>query len=274
VRRKLAQAAASVGVEAAPIENAAETDVSFAETREEIDRLRAGDDTLYEAGGTAGAAQTGEEYRQELRRALKRMGDRIRALPWRAGSGLLKGDRRGYVFCAAVGDRIFVRFTPAADEPVIRELGTCLRLVECQESTERVVTDTMLAGVYVAWHKARQGIFEDWSAQTDPANLQPRISPFSRHLAEFVRSSPPADVEQARLIRCVEAIEAPISRREETELRRVFEQQYPGNRAKVAAIIGAVESLGLEPFEPPDPLPPIDPEEIHLICWMGVEAES
>jgi hypothetical protein len=274
VRRKLAQAAASVGVEAAPIENAAETDVSFAETRGEIERLREADATIYEAGGTPGAAQTGEEYRQELRKALRRLGDRIRTMPWRAGSGLRKGEHPGYVFCAAVGDRIFVRFAPAADEPVVRELGMCLRLVECQETTERVVTDAMLAGVYGAWQRARQDIYNDWTTQTDPANLQPRVGPFSRQLAEFLRANPPSGVTQDRLTRCLEAIEAPIPRREESELRRVFDQEYPGNRAKAEAVVRTAEALGLEPFQPPDPLPPISPDEIHLICWMGIEAEK
>src|SRR5262249_46452428 len=90
VRRKLAQAAAWVGVEVAPIERGAEGGQTFTETREEIERLQQGDASLYEAGGTAGAAQSGEEYRQELRRALLRWGDAIRGLPWKAGSGLVK----------------------------------------------------------------------------------------------------------------------------------------------------------------------------------------
>src|SRR5207245_1259226 len=54
VRWKLAQAAASVGVESAPIERGAQRDACFAETREEIERLHRGDPALFEAGGTAG----------------------------------------------------------------------------------------------------------------------------------------------------------------------------------------------------------------------------
>jgi superfamily II DNA/RNA helicase len=69
VRYKLAQAAASVGVEVTPIEGGAQSRFAFTETRDEIERLHQGDAGLYEAGGTAGAAQSGEEYRQELRRA-------------------------------------------------------------------------------------------------------------------------------------------------------------------------------------------------------------
>src|SRR5260370_35999389 len=77
VRRKLAQAAASVGVEAAPIEEGSERDQSFAETREEIERLAQHDPALYERGGTAGAAQSGEECRQGLSERLEKEAVRV-----------------------------------------------------------------------------------------------------------------------------------------------------------------------------------------------------
>lgn len=276
VRRKLAQAAASVGVEAAPIEHATETEVSFTESREEIERLRAGDATLYEAGGTAGASMTGEEYRQELRKALKRMGDKIRNLPWRAGSGLVRGDRRGHVFCAAVGDRVFVRFVPAGAKEaaqVDRELGSCLRRIECADGTPRTMPEDLLTGVYAAWDLARHDIYDDWSEKTDPMNLLPKVPTILREVAEFLRKTPPSGVSGDALDRYVQAIEAPLPRREETELRRVFEATYPGKKARADEIARKVEELGLEPFIPPDPLPPITPDEVHLVCWMAVEAE-
>lgn len=38
-----------------------------------------------------------------------------------------------------------------------------------------------------------------------------------------------------------------------------------------AAILEAVKRLGLEPFEAPAPLPPIELEDVRLICWLGTE---
>jgi hypothetical protein len=35
-----------------------------------------------------------------------------------------------------------------------------------------------------------------------------------------------------------------------------------------------IERIGLVPFHAPEPLPPNTPEDVHLICWMGVEAEG
>ncbi len=138
VRRKLAQAAASVGVEAPPLEDGAFGEQSFSETREEIEKLRREDPSIYESGGTEGAAQTGESYRQELRNAVSQRGSFIERLPGRIGSGLRGKDRSGWVFCAQAGDRTYLRFVPLEpDSPIVSELGTCLRLVECEEQTPR-----------------------------------------------------------------------------------------------------------------------------------------
>lgn len=35
-----------------------------------------------------------------------------------------------------------------------------------------------------------------------------------------------------------------------------------------------ISELGLQPFRAPEPLPPIGEDEIHLVCWMGVDTAS
>ncbi len=88
--RKLKTAAASIGVEGEVLPGSAVEEHTFAETREEIERLRAGDTTLFETGGETHAL-SGEEYRQELRAGLEDPATRqlIKALPWGSGSGFL-----------------------------------------------------------------------------------------------------------------------------------------------------------------------------------------
>ena len=39
-------------------------------------------------------------------------------------------------------------------------------------------------------------------------------------------------------------------------------------------LIDQIIETGLEPTAPPPPLPPIDQEEIELLCWMGIEWEG
>lgn len=271
VRRKLAQAAASVGVEDAPIERGATGEQSFAETRDEIEKLRRDDASIYEAGGTEGAAQTGEEYRQELRQALIKFGRSVEDLPWKTGSGLAKGKQPGHLFCATVGERIYLRFVPIDENTgMVSELGTCLRLIECTEDTPRVLPDEMASAAFEAWARARADILASWTFETDPANLQPKVRRLNRLVAAFLRDHPPPDVAQDRLHRCLDAIEAPWSRREENLLRLEWEHPFPSDADKARHLVEEIERIGAEPFHPPDPLPPIEAGEIHLICWLAI----
>ena len=271
VRRKLALAAASVGVEDAPILDGASGDQSFAETREEIEKLHRGDASLYERGGTEGAAQTGEEYRQELRRALERHGDAIERLPWRIGSGMVRADHDGFVFCARVADRIYLRFVPRDQgQPIVSEIGTCLRFLECSEETPRHLPDSGIEGAYEAWQRAREDILHAWAYETDPANLQPKIRRLNRDVADFLRLNPPSEVEFERLHTVLDAIEAPWSIREERQLRTAWERDYPSVGAKGRALVEEVERIGVEPHHAPEPLPPIETVDVNLICWMAL----
>ncbi|CAG0997032.1 hypothetical protein ANRL2_03667, partial [Anaerolineae bacterium] len=250
VRKKLAQAAASVGVEVTPIVDGAEREVSFAETREEIERLHHNDPTLYEAGGTAGAAQSGEEYRQELRRGLAKFGDEIAGLPWKAGSGLAKGSQRGHFFCAQVGTRVYLRFVPLGDGGVrgsiVKEIGTCLRMIECSETTPITLPADLKQTAHASWEAARRDIFDAWTFETDPANLQPKVSKFNRDLADFLRATQPEGVAQGRFEAALDAIEAPCSMREQNMLRAVFDGQHASAKARSKAIVEEVEKIGLE----------------------------
>ena len=36
-------------------------------------------------------------------------------------------------------------------------------------------------------------------------------------------------------------------------------------------LIDQIVETGLEPTAPPPPLPPIEQDEIELLCWMGIE---
>ena len=80
-------------------------------------------------------------------------------------------------------------------------------------------------------------------------------------------------MEQTRVEKCLDAIEAPCSLREQNLLRIVFEGEYASAEAKSVALIEEVERIGLEPFQAPEPLPPIQRDDVHLICWMAIEAE-
>ena len=286
ILEKLAMAAFSVGV-VAPIEGGARGNQVFSETREEIEKLMTEDASLYERGGTSSAAQTGEEYRQTLRKALEHGRARIENLPWKVGSGMKKGARSGVFFCAVVGrdselERTYLRFVsadddwrPKSDEDSIeRELGTCLRLIECKVETPAWRSDALRQRAHDFWDVAQHDILSDWMWETDPANLQPSIRPINHRVAAFIRSNPPPGIPENRMNHALDTLESPWPRRDEMMLHGWFKTDENEATALSQFLIDQILETGLEPVVPPDPRPPITCEDIELLCWMGIEAES
>jgi hypothetical protein len=268
IRAKLAQAAA-IGVEHEVIPGAATGDQVFAETREEIEKLRNEDASILENAGEDPSAHSGEEYRQELRKGLERYGEKaITGLPWGAGSGFINGCASGHFFCAKVGDRVFLRFVPSDGESIVKDTLGCLRLIACKEDTARYVPDAAREAAYAAWKRARRDIFEEWKFATDPANLHPRVRAGMRAAADHIRKYPPPGFTQEQIDQLIECIEAPWGVRVERQIRECLD----GATAIEAsvAIAAKVKELGLEPFKPAPPLPPIDEDEIRLVCWLAV----
>ena len=281
ILNKLAMAAASVGV-AAPIEGAVHGTQVFTETRDEIEKLLREDASLYERGGPAGAAQTGEEYRQTLRKALEENRDGIVDMPWKVGSGMVKGKHRGVFFCAAVGQRTYLRFVlanedwtvSAADGAISGEIGTCLRIIECEPTTETWHPDWLHDRVYDFWEAAQAQILAEWELETDPANLQPRVRPLNLRVAELIRKQRFADIPDEKVLRALDVLEAPWPRREEIMLRQWLKEHPDENEAAARVLLEKVLETGLEPVQPPPVLPPIRSDDIELVCWMATEPSA
>ena len=268
VRRKLAQAAASVGVESEVIPGAATSEVVFAETRKEIEALRREKGEIFENAGEDPCAHSGEEYRQELRKAMEIFGETIQSLAGAAGSGFAGGTQAGHFFCARVGERVFYRFMPREEGETVRDTLGCLKIISCTEETPRRVPPELAESAYGAWVAARKDIFEEWMFATDPANLQPKIRPALRAAAEQLRKFPPSGMTQEDIDKAVESLEAPWGVRIEKVIREAMESS--SGAAASEAIIEKVRLLGLQPYKPPAPLPPIEEEDIELVCWMSV----
>ena len=64
------------------------------------------------------------------------------------------------------------------------------------------------------------------------------------------------------------------SRRDENLLRIVWNNEYSSDKEKSLALIKKIENIGIEPYQAPDPLPLIDKDEIHLICWLAIQSEA
>lgn len=274
IRRKLAQAAASIGLENEVIPKMDVVERNFADTRQEIEAIRQGDATIFETGGEDIHAHSGEEYRQELRKGLERYRDQIERLPGAAGSGLRRGTRRGHFFCARIDNRSFLRFVPADGMPMFRDSLACLRQITCTETTPRCLPDDLREGAYSAWARARDDIYQEWQRGTDPANLQPKIRPLFLDAAAHIKSNIPPEMTLAEADRLVDILEAPYSLRIERSIRSVFNKETLEGIATTRALAEKVKELGLQPWKPPEALPPIDLEDVVLVVWMAVESEN
>jgi hypothetical protein len=277
IMQKIAMAAASIGV-ASPVQGGSAGQQVFTETREEIERLLNEDSTLFERGGSASAGQTGEEYRQTLRRALEQNPQKIPRMPWGVGSGMAKGTKQGAFFCASVGERTYLRFVPTnddwqpidSDEAIVREIGTCLRLIECEEVTPRHVPSSLTQAVYDLWQVAQRDIWTAWMRETDPANLQPKVRPLNQRVAEFIRANRPPDDDGQQVNNALDVLEAPWPRREEILLREWFRDETSSGFEKARILVRNILDTGLEPFNQPQLLPPIEIDSVELVCWMGL----
>jgi hypothetical protein len=259
-------------------------DQNFSDKVEDIESIHDEKPDLYEEGGSSAAAYSGEEYRQELRKALQSREGQITSLPWAAGSGF-EGENPGYFFCARIGDEEFMRFVPRGwqemetdddeDDVLVKDTLTCLKRIECTEETERVLSADTRERVYDAWERAREDIYWQWQEQTDPLNVQPDIRKLFREVSEHLRNNWPDDMTQEKLRTTVASVEAPWPRRYERELRDVYEDETLGAIDKSRELVAKVEDLGLQPYEAPDPLPQLEEEdEVKLVCWMAVAPES
>ncbi len=233
LHQKIRQAAASIGVGEVLPDQIGE-DLTFTETREEIERIRREEADLFERGGTARGALSGEEYRQELRKAIEQeWRARIEELPWGSGSGMaisVDVDRGpAYVFCARVGDhdRAVFRYVDFGghrdpdgsgdndDRPtVVADTLSCLDHARPADgfNTPRELDDDTYRRAFDAWDAARADIVEKWNYLADKANLEPRIPPALARASEVLRTQSPAELTQTQVERAMDSLAAPVSR--------------------------------------------------------------
>ena len=280
LHRKLTHAAASIGVgEVLPAQEGRDT--TFTETREEIERLRREDATLFERGGTTRGALSGEEYRQELRKAIEGgHREHIEALPWGSGSGMATpsaSGHTGYVFCVRVGNwpQPLFRYIEATEEPtIVAETLACLHRARPTAGfdTPRTLDDDTHRGAFDAWNIARDDTVDRWNFLADKANLEPNIPATLRRAGDLLRKHPPPDLTQDKLDETIDSIIAPYTTRTTRAIRAAMATS-PDPTQQVQNILQVIRDLGLQPYTPPKPLPEISADDVHLVCWLALEPQ-
>jgi hypothetical protein len=288
LQRKLKQAAAAVGV-GQVLPGFAGQEVNFTETRDEIDRLRREDASLFEEMGPS--ALSGEEYRRTLERELANpaIRDTVLGIPWGAGTGFVRtgAQQPGMVFCARIADhpKPWFRYVPLTPERRLEmdELGepividdtlTCLAQADPGDSgvqsifEESLTALTLHNAAFDAWAVAKDHIHQAWMHNADPANLSRPVPRVMRDAAAIVRThGMHLGDDQDRL---VARLEAPYAPRIQRAVRDVLNDANLTDRGKADHLLELADNLGLVQQPAPQPLPPIEQGDIHLICWTAI----
>ena len=139
----------------------------------------------------------------------------------------------------------------------------------CEQTTVRHLPEGWRNAAYSAWEAARDDIFEDWSAKTDPMALQRPIPKPLRDAVALLDEFPPPGMDAAEVDRLRDALEVPYDTRTQRAIRAAI-NDHDTPHDKVEAVIAEVRRLGLEPPAPTRTLPEIAKDDIYLVCWMAL----
>lgn len=271
IQDKVKVAARTVGVEAEILPGTETGDVVLG-VKDELERIKKGDASLLELGGEREAPESGEEFRQELRKALEnpRHKTAILDFPWTAGSALATKGPSGFFFCARVGKEPLFRFVTADGTLVDDRVLTSLRRIRCPEDAPTTLTEALRQQAYEAWRIARQHILAKWNELTDPANLQPKIPPSMQRAADIVRSHAAPDWTPEYTASLVARLQAPHGHKIQRPIQEAIRSHEESPQEAAKRLAEVVEELGLQPYERPKPLDVLHEEHIHLVCWMAL----
>ncbi len=80
-------------------------------------------------------------------------------------------------------------------------------------------------------------------------------------------------MSQDAIDEAIDAIEAPYGAR----ILRMFREAMTNGQndfERASAVLTLVRDLGLRPAPVPEPLPVIEVDDIHLVCWMALVPEQ
>ncbi len=278
LQRKLRQAMVTFGGDT-PLPGSTSSDINYADdTRSTLDAIRRGDNELFITGG---GTVLGEEFRQLIRvefgEAASR--DRVKELPWGSGSGFAGSQEEpAWVFCARIGDHPEPRFAHVTrTEGGFSVDTTQLRsLLEARPPEERDTVRSLPSELYVeafaAWEAAQAEIFEAWEFATDPANLEPKIPAVLERAIELVRAHYQGvlSVEEADTL--VDRLRVPYPERLLRPVRQAIADGEPAE--SIRELVRLADELGFSPASRQEPLPPINQDDVHLVCWMSIAPEG
>jgi superfamily II DNA/RNA helicase len=297
LQRKLAYAAASVGItEVIPGQNGV-VDISFADAlkqEEDIDenqavirQLHDGNAKFLEDGGE-GNALSGEEYRRRLLNAIDHasLKDEVLRLPFASGSGFVNQNtnQSGFVWCIRMGvhKEPWFAWTPVdSNWHVIKDedgnavvdedkLKSLVNADPTDEKRQRELEPKAYNAAFDAWAIAQKKVWEHWQEMTDPKAFLPDLPKAMRDAVQFVYGAQ-VEFSMAEKQDLNSKLNSVPSHPVQRKIREILNEQSSDNE-KFRQLVEVVNLHGLRSAEPVEPLPAIALNDVRLITWMAVKA--
>ncbi len=293
IQRKIRQAAASVGVGQDIIPDEPGAERNFAETpqeiekRQRIEQLRGGDSELFVSGGPSRGTISGEEFRRELQNALEDedLAERLKTLAWGSGSAMIDryrdpGDPTGFVFCVRVGDweKPIFRYVEINSDPGTGSHGVLHDTLECLDrarppdgwDTPQDMDEHTRRLAFQAWKTAADDIELHWNQFADKASFEPKLPKALHDAQNLLRQHAPSGRNQTDIDNAVDALSVGLTELRVRVIRNAMRSADGDPSAQAEAVLREVKNLGLKPVTPPEPLPPIKADDVHLVCWQAL----
>ena len=299
LQRKLAYAAASVGVTEVIPGQKSVVDSSFIdsmkieadldENEAEIRKLYEENADLLETRGE-GSALSGEEYRRRLSNAMAETFTKpeVLKLPYASGSGFMNPNvsQSGFVWCMKMGhhEKAWFAFTPVDENwRVLQDVETGEYAVDRDVLTSLIAADpggpemfrelpeAVFNAAYDAWLVAQDATFKNWDKLTDPRALMPELTPTMKRAMDFVRNYHGDELsveEKQHLLAQLNTTPKQVTRR---EINEILNSEF-SDQQKLRKLLEVVESAGLTPAKSAKGLSRITKDEVRLIAWMAVKA--
>lgn len=270
LRYKIAQANAAIGLETAVLPGEAVTEHVFDDTRADIEKIAAEDDSFIDDKEASLDAFSGEVFREELRQALMAArGDELKRLPWGIGSGFRSSKYRGVVFAARAGSRSEWRFVPLDDGELSADRLALVGTARCAEGTLRHLPEDVRDRLYELWDRARDSILSSRRDEQDPQKRALAVPKAQRDAVAVLTAatSVPEDAQEMAIEALQVAWPVTVSR----DLRRILDHPGASQNAKAEQVAAYVDREGLRaPILPVEP--PVGRDDIHLVCYQVVSA--
>jgi hypothetical protein len=187
-------------------------------------------------------------------------------------------DGRGSHWQAVADDAATARENPSLGEPgriiVVDDTLTCLMAADPSgPDTARDLPDDAYEGAFAAWEAARDQALEDWLHLTDPTNLMPEAPKALRDAADLVYAYGSDALSSQDEQDLITRLNSSPSVRVQRDVRAALNtDKPPGDR--IRDIRQVLMDAGVIPTEPADPLPHLEPTDVHLIAWMAVQGKD